>query len=154
MQYSEQINVENAKSILLNIFSNPSGKGICALVSMVGEWLIGAHKEAFVVVFILIILDTLSGVMKAMYNSDVHSSGFFRFVTKTLVYFMLMVTAALVDKALPFAFGATIMYTFLAVTEGISILENISASGWPVPYKLLKVLKNVNEEEIKRKRQK
>ena len=92
-------------------------------------------------VFILVVIDLITGVAKSMKNEHPSSRGFFRSAIKLCVYFMMILTAKLVDKHLPYPFASSIMNSFLVVTEGISILENIYLLGYPVPTVLVKKLK-------------
>lgn len=146
VQYSQEFNIHNVKSIFNNILSNTNLKAIIAVLSVVANWVYGAQKEALMVVFALVIMDTITGTLKAIKRKDLKSCGFFRFAAKIVIYLILMATASLVDKVLPIQFGAAIMYSFLAVTEAISILENVTILGWPVPSRLINMLRNMDKE--------
>ena len=132
MQYSQEFNLENWKTIFTNIMAMGWFKALIAGISIASEWMFGAHQEALIVVFVLVILDSITGLAKAIKAQDVRSCGFFRFASKLMIYLIMMGTAGLVDKVLPIKLGATIVYSFLAVTEALSIMENISILGFPV----------------------
>lgn len=104
----------------------------------------GASTHFVYLILILISFDTVTGVWKAAQAGNVSSRGFFKFAAKILVYFILLGTAATIDRALPVHFSLTVMGSFLAITEGISILENVSLLGFPVPERLMKTLKDYN----------
>lgn len=146
MDHTNEFKLERFKDILEKITSNIDIKLVLSGLSFIGEFIFKAHQEALLTVFILIILDTVTGLIKAAKNKEVASRGFFRVTVKVLIYAILMAVASLVDKTLPIAMAMPIMYTFLAVTEGISILENISASGFPVPTKIVDMLKSVKKD--------
>lgn len=92
-------------------------------------------------VFVLVLIDLVTGVAKSMKNEHPSSRGFFRSATKLTVYFLMILTSKLIDKSLPYPIASSIMNSFLVVTEGISILENIYLLGYPVPTILVKKLK-------------
>ena len=100
--------------------------------------------ETVTVIFTLIIFDTITGFSKAYKNHAISSAGFFRFALKIVIYFILLATGSILDYVLPIhsALRAlTVVSSFLAITEAISILENISALGYGVPSKLVSLLK-------------
>ena len=66
---------------------------------------------------------------------------------------MLIVTGALVDKVSPTGFALALMAAFLAMTEAISIMENVAQLGFPVPEKLINVLRNLNEDKAREEKQ-
>lgn len=125
-------------------------KAVVAAISVFGEWMFGAHVEALLVVFILLILDTVTGMIVACKKGGLSSAGFFRFAAKLSIYMILMATSSLLDKLLPVNAGSAIMYTFLGVTEAISIMENISILGFPVPIKLVRMLRVMSDTEFKK----
>lgn len=146
MSHLAHFNAKNMENVFSNIFSNMGLKVSLSLASVVGEWAFGKHQEALVVVFLLIVMDTFTGVVKAARRNMVSSRDFFRCATKVMVYFVLMMTASMVDKSLPISMGIPVMYTFLAATEAISILENVGEAGFPVPQALIRILKVMRDE--------
>ena len=91
-------------------------------------------------VFILVIIDLITGVAKSLKHEAPSSRGFYRSAVKLLVYFLMVLVARLVDKHIPYPFASNIMDSFLVLTESISILENIYLLGYPVPTVLVKKL--------------
>jgi len=152
MTHLDEFKVEKVKEVFVNIVTNTEIKVVLSIISFVGEFIFKAHEQALLTVFLLIVLDTLTGVIKAAKAKKLGSREFFRVAIKLVIYSILMACASLVDKALPLVIAMPIMYTFLAVTEGISILENIGESGFPVPNQILNKLK-VMQKEIKSEEQ-
>ena len=99
--------------------------------------------------FILIALDTLTGVWCAIRTKEVSSRGFYRATVKCLVYFIMLLVARIVDKSVPLPFASIIMDSFLVITESISILENIGKLGFMVPQVLISKLKALQKVEKK-----
>lgn len=143
--YREDFNLEVVQSVLENIASFLHLKLIASAVVLAFHWVLGPHQEATLSVVILISLDTLTGVAKHIRSKTVSSRGFFRFAAKLTVYLILMATASLVDKVVPIAFALPVMVTFLSVTEGISVMENVGAMGFSVPSHLLKLLRKIRD---------
>lgn len=139
--YGESISLENFKTIMGNIISHTSLKTVLALLCLSFQWVFGLQYEGLMVVGSLILIDTMSGFMKSYKNHEVCSRDFFRVLIKCFVYFILMATSHLVDKALPLEFAAKTTEAFLAITEAISIMENFGALGFLVPSHLIKRLK-------------
>jgi len=152
MLAGKAMGLSDIKHVLLSLIDKPTVKTACALLVCVLEWVFGANKELVVVVFSLLAIDSLFGMTIAFKNKELSSAGFFRFASKIVVYMLLMTTAALVDKALPINFSMAIMCSFLAVTEGLSIMENVSILGFPVPSKLISKLKVVSDPNYKKKK--
>jgi toxin secretion/phage lysis holin len=144
----EPFSMSNIRSVGESLIEFPLLKVFVAMLFAVYDWVfVGVNAEAMLVVYALLVMDTVTGLMIAFRNSELSSSGFFRFAGKVFIYMMLMATAALVDRSLPAKFGMSIMYAFLAVTEAISIMENLGVLGYPVPTKFLKALKVMNKGE-------
>jgi toxin secretion/phage lysis holin len=150
MNHSTEFKLERFKDILDKVLSDFNLKVILSGLSFVGEFIFKAHQEALLTVFLLIILDTVTGLIKAAKKQDVASRDFFRVTVKLVIYSILMAVASLVDKALPVAMAMPVMYTFLAATEGLSIVENIKEAGYPVPTKIVDILK-VSKEDAGKK---
>jgi len=151
MTHLDEFKTEKVREVFVNIVTNTHIKVALSAISFVGEFIFKAHEQALLTVFLLIILDTITGVIKAAKARNLGSREFFRVAIKLVIYSILMTCANLVDKALPLVIAMPIMYTFLAVTEGISILENIGESGFPVPTQILNKLK-VMQKEIQKKK--
>lgn len=118
-------------------------KAALAVLAATNDWFFHPDHTSVEVVLVLVLFDTITGFMKAYRQGEVSSSGFFRFATKIVIYFILVATGALLDKlAEGFAVKAmTIVASFLAMTEALSILENVSALGFAIPSQLISVLK-------------
>lgn len=126
-------------------------KTIVALLVGINDWFFHPTHTPVEVVMVLVLFDTITGFMKAYKQNNVSSSGFFRFASKIVIYFILMATGALLDKlAEGFAVKAlTLIASFLAMTEAISIMENIGALGFAIPSQLMKLLKLAKDGSTK-----
>lgn len=141
MQKTSHLSADVCKAVFNSVVDFPLHKmfvtGIlCTYTHILHE------GKAFVAVFALVILDAAVGVMKAVKKKEFKwSEGFKRSLQKFFVYVIMLLAAGVLDTNFPGEYATTTMKTFLLVTESISIMENISALGWPVPLQLLKFLK-------------
>jgi toxin secretion/phage lysis holin len=148
--YADQFKLDNVKSIFSNIIAHAWVKIGIGGVAWFLDFVFSMRQEAVAVIGILLLLDTVSGVAKAYKEKNLGSRGMFRFATKFCVYFTLIVTGRLVDKVIPIQFAAPLMESFLAITEALSIMENLKVCGFAVPTKLIDRLEDVRGKDIAR----
>lgn len=101
-----------------------------AMVAALGGW-----DDALRALILLISADYLSGVLVALRERRLNSTVGIAGIVKKVGMLVLVVAAHTMDGYLvmgaPWARTATIM--FLITNEGISILENLSRLGVPIP---------------------
>ena len=126
---------------------------ICAILSGISTaliYLLGGFDVALNCLLIAIVLDYVSGLIKA-YNTKTLSSRIgLRGLLKKLGILILVMVTVLVDRVTgnSGAIRTVIIYYFVA-NEGLSIIENLGAAGIPIPKflkKALKVLKRENDK--------
>lgn len=108
------------------------------------------HEKAMIAVMVLIIMDFITGLIAAKRGGDeIKSSKIFRTVIKTLIYFILISAAHLCELAAPLtrSFLDEMVIAFLALTEMVSLLENVGKMGFAVPKKLLNKLREYRDEQ-------
>lgn len=126
---------------------------ICAILSGISTaliYLFGGFDVALNCLLIAIVLDYISGLIKA-YNTKTLSSRIgFRGLLKKLGILILVMVAVLVDRVTgnSGAIRTVIIYYFVA-NEGLSIIENLGAAGIPIPKFLKKALKALKKENDK-----
>lgn len=126
---------------------------ICAILSGISTaliYLLGGFDVALNCLLIAIVLDYVSGLIKA-YNTKTLSSRIgFRGLLKKLGILILVMVAVLVDRVTgnSGAIRTVIVYYFVA-NEGLSIIENLGAAGIPIPKFLKKALKALKKENDK-----
>lgn len=144
LNFKEVFGLSSLKHTWFTVKDQGVLKMLAAMVMALNDWFFHPRHELVTIVLVLILFDTITGYLKAYKRDEVSSSGFFRFALKLLVYMILLGTGALLDKltesGLPIH-ALSITASFLAITEAISILENISSLGFAVPGWLLNVLK-------------
>lgn len=118
-----------------------------ALGAVLGGW------DGFLYALIVfVVVDYLTGVMVAILKKELSSSVGFHGIFKKIVIFALVAVGHIIDANViqEGSVIRTAVIFFYLSNEGISILENVSAIGLPVPQKLkdvLEQLKDHKEEE-------
>lgn len=115
------------------------------------SYLLGGFDTALITLLIIMSLDYISGVFKAIYNKEVDSKIGLKGIIKKVGYLIIVALSVILDKVAgnTGAIRTLVIYFFVA-NEGISILENWGAMGLPLPKKLFDVLeqlKNKSDEE-------
>lgn len=98
-----------------------------------------------------VVIDYLTGIMAAILEKRLSSEVGFRGIFKKVLIFSLVAVAHIVDSQLIQTGSAirTAVIFFYLSNEGISIVENASKIGLPIPEKLKTVLEQLNKEESK-----
>lgn len=126
------------KEILSNIFS---------IITTYFVYLIGGIDIAIQCLFIVMIIDYISGVISAIYNKKLNSKIGFKGILKKAVYILVIILAVILDKLLgQDGILRTIVIYFFVANDGISIIENIAEMGIPLPKKLIEVLEQLKKE--------
>lgn len=144
LHYDEVLSVGNLKNILVNLADYWGIKALVAMAFSINDWFFHPRHDNLTIVCVFVMFDTITGFLKAHKNHNISSSGFFRFSVKLMVYFILMAVGSLLDKVMPISeyFSALgIMTGFLAVTESLSVMENISGMGYSVPTRIVSTLR-------------
>jgi len=113
--------------------------GVCCQVW--GEW-----NNVMTALVILIILDVVTGFLRAFIQQELSSKESYRGIAKKLLIFVMIAVAVQVDTITGLQ-GVTrnVVAIFYCASEGLSILENSVASGLPAPEFLKEALKQLNQ---------
>lgn len=110
---------------------------------------IGEFNGVFYALLFFCIADYITGIMRAVLEKKLSSSIGFKGIFKKILIFMLVGIAHVIDlhiiKSGDTVRTATIF--FYAANEGISILENCSSIGLPVPQKIKDVLAQLKTDK-------
>lgn len=133
------------------ICSNFFVKCLFAYMYMTYSFLFGIHQqEAQMAILILIICDFATGIWAAKIAGDeIKSAKIFRTATKIVVYFLFIAVIHTSGKAYPIIQGISdqTIVAFLALTEVISIIENIGKMGFAIPKKMLNKLEELRDNK-------
>lgn len=122
---------------------------IFANVATVFIYLFEGIDVALICLLIAIVLDYISGLIKAYITKSLSSSIGFKGILKKVAILIIVMLAVLVDRVTVNNGGIrTLVIYYFVANEGLSILENLAIAGLPIPKKLkdaLKVLKKENK---------
>ena len=107
------------------------------------------QTQSLFAILLLIVIDFITGIAAAKISGEVISSAkVFRTVVKTIIYFMFISAAHLMEVTTPLLSVADeLIISFLAVTELISVVENIGKMGFAVPKKFLNKLQEFRDSK-------
>lgn len=119
-----------------------------ALVYFLGGWDIALQT-----LLIVIVLDYITGICKAIYNKEINSSVGLKGIMKKVGYLIIVAVAVILDRIAgnTGAIRTLVIYFFVA-NEGISILENWGGMGLPLPQKLIDTLEQLKNDNNPKKR--
>ena len=113
-------------------------------------YLCGGLDVALECLIIAIILDYVTGVIKSYLNKSLSSQIGFKGILKKIAILILVASGVLVDKITgnTGAIRTLVIYYFVA-NEGLSIIENLGASGLPIPENLKNALESLKSNQDK-----
>lgn len=117
------------------------------LNSVVG-YLLGGLDAMLICLFTFMILDYLTGIIKAFKNKKLSSETGFYGILKKITILVVIMVAVQVDIALQL--NDVMRYLaigFYIANEGLSILENAGEIGIPLPEKLKESLEKLRSDE-------
>lgn len=117
------------------------------LNSVVG-YLLGGLDAMLICLFTFMILDYVTGIIKAFKNKKLSSETGFYGILKKITILVVIMVAVQVDTALQL--NDVMRYLaigFYIANEGLSILENAGEIGIPLPEKLKESLESLRSDE-------
>lgn len=109
-------------------------------------YLVGGIDKVFICLVILMVLDYITGLLKGIKNKNLNSKkGFEGIIYKFCILFMIMLAEQIDIVTNQDVFRNLICYFFIS-NEGISLLENFSILGLPVPEKIKILLEQLKKE--------
>ena len=124
--------------------------GLAAVGGFLG-WFLGGMDGFMYALIAFIVVDYLTGIMRAIIEKELSSKVGARGIFKKILIFLLVGVAHLVDVYLLGDGNAlrTAVIFFYISNEGVSLLENATVIGLPVPEKLKDVLAQLHERKPK-----
>ena len=118
---------------------------VCSAIS----WALGGFDMLFRALLTLMVLDYLSGILVAIKRKKLSSAVGFKGLSKKIMILVMVAVSNIIDVAIIGAGSTcrTLTIAFYSVNEAISILENATNLGLPLPHKITSVL----EQFIKNK---
>lgn len=125
-------------------------QGILVILSNIATvfiFLFGGIDIALQCLLIAIVLDYISGVIKAYITKTLSSSIGLKGILKKVGVLVIVMLAVLVDRVTLNNGGIrTLVIYYFVANEGLSILENLAVAGLPIPKKLKESLKVIKKE--------
>lgn len=121
--------------------------GIASSLVTFFVYLVGGFDVAISCLLIAIVLDYISGIIKAFVTKEMSSKIGFRGIAKKVAMLFLVMLAVLIDRVTgeTGAIRTLVIYYFVA-NEGLSIIENFAAIGVPIPSVIKNALKALKKE--------
>lgn len=100
-------------------------------------------------VITLVVLDYITGICAAIHNKELSSEIGAKGIAKKITIFAVISLAHILDEYVLKDGGAiqTMISIFYIVNESISILENATRTGLPVPEKLKSIIRSLGKSE-------
>jgi toxin secretion/phage lysis holin len=112
-------------------------------------WFLGGLDGFVFALAAFVVIDYLTGVARAIVNKELSSAVGARGILKKLLIFTLVGAAHLIDQYVlqnGSAVRSATIFFYLS-NEGVSMMENASAIGLPVPDKLKSVLAQLHNHD-------
>ena len=122
---------------------------IVAVIATFFTYLFGGWDIALIVLVAFMVIDYATGMMWAYIQKTLNSQIGFRGLIKKCMILVVLIIAVLLDRMInsgTAVFRTLVCYFYIA-NEGISLLENVSHLGLPIPDKLKNALQQLNEVE-------
>lgn len=126
-------------------------KGFVVTLGTSLTWFFGTWDTALAVLVCFMVLDYVTGLLRAYVNKEVSSDVGLKGIARKAVIFVVLIVAVLLDRLLNtgnWVFRTLICYFYIA-NESISLLENCAGLGLPIPEKLKEALAQLKEGEKK-----
>lgn len=98
---------------------------------------LGTIHTSYIILLVLIALDTITGMSVALKYKRFSSTGFCKVIKKSITYTAAIITVKLLEVGIftlvDTSFLSQLITAFLQVTEAISVLENLTLLGAPLP---------------------
>jgi toxin secretion/phage lysis holin len=116
---------------------------LSGVLGLISEYF-GAVRLVFIILLIMICIDTITGIAVAVKRLKFSFRGTVRFIRKFVTYSMCVITVRLLEISMQGMFETTVlsqaMGIFLVINETISVLENLAIIGVPLPSNFVQFL--------------
>ena len=117
-------------------------KYMVAIVGTGFTWLFGAWDLALTILIVFMVLDYATGILKGYVNKELSSNIGLKGIARKAVILVVLIVAVCLDRLLntgSWVFRTLVAYFYIA-NEGLSLKENCSALGAPVPTQITDAL--------------
>lgn len=122
-------------------------QSIIAVVSTGLVYLLGGFDVSLMALVIAIVLDYISGILKAYVTKELSSRIGLKGIIKKVGVLLVVMLAVIIDNVTggTGAIRTLVIYYFVA-NEGLSVIENLGQAGVPIPQSIKKALKALKKE--------
>lgn len=120
-----------------------------AISILIGEW-----SSIITILMVLIVIDYITGIMNGFRNKEISSEIGHKGLMRKIGIFIAVILAHQIDlvTAVEVPVVRTMTIYFYISNEGISIIENLTELGVPLPRIIINTLKKIKEENDKKSR--
>lgn len=120
---------------------------ILAVTGTTFIYLVGGVDVALTCLLVAIVLDYISGMIKAFETKQLSSKIGLKGILKKVGVLIVVMLSVLIDRVAgnTGAIRTLVIYYFVA-NEGLSIVENLAQAGIPIPQSIKKSLKALKKE--------
>lgn len=130
---------------------------IQAIFTLLGGWIgfyLGGIDNLLITLVMFVVIDYVTGVMCAITDRKLSSSIGFKGIFRKCLIFILVGVSNKLDMTIvgsEHIIRSAVIFFYIS-NEGISLLENATYLGLPIPIKLKQVLKQLHERDNEKKR--
>lgn len=122
-------------------------KNLINVIVSIFTFLIGGFDNLFITLLLFMLIDYITGIIKGIINKELSSNKGLYGILKKVGIIFIVVIASLVDTIVDTSNAVrTLTIYFFIPNEGISILENSSSIGLPMPKRLLDIFNKIKEK--------
>ena len=120
--------------------------GLTAIGTGIG-WLVGGFDTMMITLLLFMAIDYISGIMCAINKKELSSAVGFKGIFKKVMILFLIGVGNLLGQSTGIEGLRYIVISFYLANEGISIIENASILGLPIPQKIKDVLEQLKTDK-------
>lgn len=123
-------------------------QGIIATLGGFFGWLIGSINGLVYALLVFVVVDYVTGVTAAIIKKELSSEVGYQGILRKIMIFILVGIGNIIDTQVIKSGSAirTAIIFFYLSNEGISVLENATVIGLPIPKKLRSVLEQLKKD--------
>lgn len=114
-------------------------------------WFLGGFDGLLYALIVFVVVDYITGVMCAVVDKNLSSSVGFKGICRKVLIFVMVGVAHVLDANI-IGDGSvlrTAVIFFYISNEGVSLLENASHLGLPIPEKMKEILEQLHDRDNK-----
>lgn len=122
-------------------------KGALAIAIGAAAKLFGGLDAIFSMLLVFMVVDYITGIAKAVYLKEISSKTGFSGILKKICILAVVCVSHLLGEMMGIPTLRAMVIGFYIANEGISIVENISKTGVPMPEKLVNILLQLKDDD-------